>query len=409
MAIIKIYLDKRTIRKDGTSPLKLSIHHKGRTSLLSLNTYIPAQNWDEMSAKVIGLPNRVSLNAFLFQKRLDAENTVFRLSSSGALGSMSLTQLKEAILGKETKKADEHGFASTFRKFIEQKERPGTKGVYRQTLSKLYAFCPELDEISYEEITKGWLTDFDAFMARTAPSRNARNIHLRNIRAVFNYAIDEEYTTLYPFRRFKIRAEETRKRSLSVEQLRMLRDYPCEEHQAKYRDIFLLMFYLLGINPVDLLQAKKSDVSEGRLEYRRAKTGKLYSVKIEPEAWEIIQRYAGEGKWLLDVADRYGNYKDFLHRMNRELKRIGPVKRIGRGGKKAIAPLFPELSAYWARHSWATAAYLLDVPRETISEALGHEIGSRVTSIYIAFDRRKVDKANRRVLDYLAGRLHDPE
>lgn len=408
MAIIRIHLDKRTIRKDGTSPLKLSIHHKGKTSLFSLNTYIPAQNWDETSAKVIGLPNRVSLNAFLFQKRLDAENTVFRLSSSGALDSMSLTQLKDAILGKETKKTDEHGFASTFRKFIEQKERPGTKGVYRLTLSKLYAFCPELDEITYEEITKGWLTDFDAFMARTAPSRNARNIHLRNIRAVFNYAIDEEYTTVYPFRRFKIKAEETRKRSLSVEQLRILRDYHCEEHQAKYRDIFLLMFYLLGINPVDLLQAKKSDVVEGRLEYRRAKTGKLYSVKIEPEAWEIIQRYAGEGKWLLDVADRYGNYKDFLHRMNRELKRIGPMKRSGRGGKKAIAPLFPDLSAYWARHSWATAAYLLDVPRETISEALGHEFGSRVTSIYIAFDRRKVDAANRRVIDHLAGKLDEP-
>ena len=56
---------------------------------------------------------------------------------------------------------------------------------------------------------------------------------------------------------------------------------------------------------------------------------------------------------------------------------------------------------YIARHSWATIAYSLDVPKETISEALGHEIGSRVTSIYIAFDRRKVDEANRKVIDYL--------
>lgn len=58
-------------------------------------------------------------------------------------------------------------------------------------------------------------------------------------------------------------------------------------------------------------------------------------------------------------------------------------------------------SSYWARHSWATVAASLDIPKETISEALGHEIGSRVTSIYINFDRRKVDEANRRVLDWV--------
>lgn len=327
-----------------------------------------------------------------------------KLASEGLLDAINVAQLKDAILGKEPKKADENSFASAFRKFVALKNRPGTKGVYEQTLAKLNAFCPDFESLAYEDITKGWLMDFDAFLAKTSPSRNARNIHLRNIRAVFNYAIDEEYTTLYPFRRFKIRAEETRKRSLSAEQLRLLRDYPCEEHQAKYRDIFMLMFYLLGINPVDLLQAKKTDVVDGRLEYRRAKTGKLYSVKIEPEAQAIIERYAGEGKYLLNVADRYGNYQDFLHRMNRELKRIGPMKRSGRGGRKSIEPLLPGSSAYWARHSWATIAYTLDVPKETISEALGHEIGSRVTSIYIAFDRRKVDAANRKVIDYVLGK-----
>lgn len=404
MAIVKIHLDKRTIRKDGTSPLKMSVFHKGKTALIGLNAYVPAQNWDEVNSKVIGLPNRANLNAYLFQRKVDAENIVLKLVSDGLLDAMNVAQLKNTILGKETKKTNENSFAYTFHKFIEQKNKPRTIEVYKTTLAKLYAFCPDLDSIAYEDITKGWLTDFDAFMAKTSPSRNARNIHLRNIRAVFNYAIDEEYTTVYPFRRFKIRPEETRKRSLSIEQLRTLRDYPCEEYQIKYRDIFILMFYLLGINPVDLLQAKKSDVVNGRLEYRRAKTGKLYSVKIEPEAEDIINRYAGKGNYLLDISDRYNNYHDFLSRMNKELKRIGIMKRVGRGGKKIITPLFPDLSAYWARHSWATIAYSLDVPKETISEALGHEIGSRITSIYIAFDRRKVDAANRKVIDYVLGK-----
>ena len=232
---------------------------------------------------------------------------------------------------------------------------------------------------------------------------NAYAIHLRNIRAVFNYAIDEEYTMLYPFRKFKIKAEETRKRSLTLEQLRELRDYPCEEHQVRYRDMFMLMFYLIGINAADLFQAKKKDVINGRLEYKRAKTGRLYSVKIEPEAQAIIDKYAGKGDYLLNMMDSYANYKDFLHRMGIGLKQIGEMERVGRGGRKVREPAFPGISSYWSRHTWATLAASLDVPKETISEALGHSFGLSVTSIYIRFDQRKVDEANRRVIDLVNG------
>ena len=404
MATVKIILDKRTVRKDGTSPLKLSISHKKKTTLVSLNVFILPELWDASASLVTGGKRETALNAFLFQKKLSAENALLELSRNGELDAMDLQQVKAAALGKrigEEPKSRKGSFSAVFREFTDQKANPRTRELYERTLAKLYAFCPKLDKLEYEEITRGWLTSFDAFMARTAPARNARNIHLRNIRSVFNYAIDEEHTTFYPFRRFKIKAEETRKRSLTVKQLRTLAEYPCEEYQRKYRDLFLLMFFLIGINPIDLFNAKKSDIVSGRLEYRRAKTGKLYSVKVEPEAWDIINRHAGKGEHLLDVLECYKDYHDFTAHLNRELKKIGAMTRKGRGGRKVIEPLFPDLSAYWARHSWATIAYLLDVPKETISEALGHEIGSRVTSIYIAFDRRKVDAANRRVIDWV--------
>lgn len=401
MATVRIHLDTRSVRKDGTSPLKINVYHKGKMCSIGLDAHVKARNWDEALSRVVGLPDRASLNEGIRKRRVEAEGVLLRLESEGLLDRMDASGIRDAILGKEPRTCGGTGFSAAFRRFMGQKSNPGTKGLYAQTLAKLYAFCPGLDGVRYEDITRGWLADFDAFLARTSPSRNARNIHLRNIRAVFNYAIDEDYTSAYPFRRFRIKPEETRKRSLTVEQLRLLRDYPCEPHQAEYRDIFMLMFYLIGINPADLLRARKSDVRDGRLEYRRAKTGKLYSVRIEPEARAVIDRYAGKGDSLLDVADRYGDYRDFMHRMNRELKRIGTMERKGRGGKKFIEPAFPGLSAYWARHSWATAAYSLDIPMDTISRALGHETGSPVTAIYIALDPRKVDNANRKVLDRL--------
>ena len=56
--------------------------------------------------------------------------------------------------------------------------------------------------------------------------------------------------------------------------------------------------------------------------------------------------------------------------------------------------------SHWARHTWATIASYLDIPKETIAQALGHG-GNTVTDVYIDFDRRKIDEANRKVLDYV--------
>lgn len=63
---------------------------------------------------------------------------------------------------------------------------------------------------------------------------------------------------------------------------------------------------------------------------------------------------------------------------------------------------FPDISQYWCRHTWATIAADLDIPKETIAAALGHG-GNSVTDIYINFDRKKIDEANRKVLDYIKG------
>ena len=238
---------------------------------------------------------------------------------------------------------------------------------------------------------------FDVFMAKTSPSKNSRNIHLRNIRAVFNEAIDDEITTFYPFRRLKIRPVATRKRNLKVEDLRTFINYPCEPHAQKYLDMFKLMFMLIGINSIDLAHLK--EVRDGRIEFYRAKTNRLYSIKVEPEAMEIIEKYRGEN-WLLFILDHWRNHKDFTLKMNYTLKHIGPVKRSGLGGKKSYEPLFPDISTYWARHSWATIAASLDIPRDTIAHALGHG-GNTVTDIYIDFDQSKVDVANRKVLDWV--------
>ena len=309
--------------------------------------------------------------------------------------------LKECFSKREeshSQAAKSGSFVTHFKKFINSKTNNGTKGVYQHTLDRMRLFDTAIDGKSFEDIDLKWLTDFESFCAKTA-SKNARNIHLRNIRAVFNNAIDYEITSAYPFRRFKIRPEATRKRSLSVEELRSLFNYLVEPYAEIYRDMFKLIFMLCGINTVDLHRLK--DIAKGRIEYKRAKTGRLYSIKVEPEAMEIIEKYKG-ASGLLCIADRWSDHRNFRHQLNKALQRIGEVERKGRGGKKIITSAFPGLSSYWARHSWATIAYSIGISKDVIAQALGHADDSHATTnIYIKEDMRFVDEANRRVLDWV--------
>ena len=396
MATVKFYLDKRRQKKDGTYPIKLNVFHNKQIMIATqLSASEKEWNGNEYSVRAQNYKPRNIVARGIINK---AETVIFTLEQQEKLKSTTDKALKKLIEDAISSKVEnQKTFLYYLDEFVSKKTNQGTKSIYTTTRNKIEEYD---SHCTFESMDKSWLENFEAWMAKTMKV-NAYAIHLRNIRSVFNYAIDEEYTTLYPFRRFSIKKEETRKRSLTAEQLRLLRDYPCEEYQIRYRDMFMLMFYLIGVNAADLFNAKHSALVNGRFEYKRAKTGKLYSIKVEPEAQAIIEKYKGKD-YLLNIMDEYGNYKDFLHRMGIGLKQIGETERKGLGGKKSRNPLFPDLSSYWARHTWATVAAELDVPKELIAHALGHSwANSTTTDIYIRFDMKKVDEANRKVIDFV--------
>ena len=418
MASVKPYFDTRSPRKDGTCPLKLAVNHKGRTVLVSLNIYLLPDCWDTDENEVVKDKRKVVYNDALRRRLHLAQDVIFKLSETGELKTMTAAALKKRIEagenpGPEASSNTESAplLRNAFREFISTCKTKGTKAIYLHTLERIEKFT-DLDTLTFEQIDASWLRRFEAEL--TGNKVNTIALHLRNLRAVFNRAIDEEVIPqgMYPFRRFKIRKEATPKRSLTIDELRTLRDYPCEQWQEKWRDMFMLVFYLIGINTVDLMGL--TEVRNGRIEYRRAKTHRLYSIKVEPEAQAIIDKYKGDNH-LLDFADRYKDHGDFRRQMNAALKKIGPMewvknksKKNPKNNKKQYNAMFPNITSYWARHTWATIAASLDIPKETIAAALGHG-GNTTTDIYIDFDQRKVDDANRKVIDFLNDNMNGVE
>lgn len=382
---------KFIVRSDKNDDLRLRITNNRQSTQFSLGLKVSKS---ELDAALSGDSDNIRLEKLIASWTAQIKDLMLELSDTKK-SDMDAKNIKailqERLLGLSIKPTEQsvalHGnYKLYFSAFIEKLRNKRTKEIYHATLSRMVAYDPELDKRKFEDITIRWLTDFDAFLAKTSPSQNARNIHFRNIRKVINDAIDDELTIHYPFRRFKIRHVPTKKRSLSVENIRKVFNAEgLEDWEVKYLDFFKLSFMLIGINVVDLCHL--TEIIDGRIEYDRAKTHKPYSVKVEPEAMELIERYRGE-KHLLNFTDNYANYRHFYNNLCKGLNSI--KKKIG----------LKEFTTYWARHTWATIAASLDIPKDTIAAALGHG-GNTVTDIYIDFDQKKVDEANRRVLDWV--------
>ena len=389
MATIRIYLDTRSRKADGTFPLKLAVNHRGQTALIPLELSLHRNQWDARLQRVIEHPAKQELQRIISTVQSKAVTCLLSAKADGLLKGMVIGEIRDYVRKRidpdYNEDEDTVFFADWYQRVMDRHTKPRTHEIYLMTFNWMQRFDDGFARLRFEDITKDWLQRFFLFMQDSSPSINARNIHLRNIRAVFNDAIDNDITTAYPFRKLKVRPAATVKRNIKVDDLRKFLTVECKPHQQKYVDAFKLSFLLCGINIGDLCLLMPDNVVDGRIEYIRQKTGRLYSIRIEPETEALLQQYKGRER-LLSFAEgcKRHPYKAFANRMNANL-----------------SELMTGITSYWSRHTWATIAASLDVPDDVISLALGHSARNATTAIYIERDRKKIDKANRRVIDWV--------
>ncbi len=407
---IKLFLDTRNKKKDGTYTLKLTVVVDRKSAQIPIGVSVPMENWiqDRVEGKIA---NKDLLNSIITTRYNAAQNLLLRLELTNEINNYSHNQIKDLIIKewgikvrKRTSTKQKHPlhFANYIQNHIKIYTNKGTKQQYIDTLRKVSDFC-DTEKLLISDITVSWLKDFDAFCLHSGMTINGKSFYLRAIRTIFNDAIDRDLIGYdkYPFRRFKIKKTTTKHRNIPIERLREMLHFNQEEfvkrekltankhtnvfpNVQKYLDLFFLSFYLCGMNIKDLLFLKNEDIVNEQLSILRAKTNTHILLKIEPEAQAIIDKYRGK-KYLLNFLDTYktDDYKTFLSKMN-----------------KAIQRAFPGITSYWARHSWATIAAELDIPDPIIDIAQGRK-PKGMASIYINRNLKKVSEANRKVIDYL--------
>lgn len=396
MAKLTFILNKQRPTKEGRYPIALRLVKGNSNTTVSCDVAVPESAFVGDSGKVIASKwaNAKQLNADLQELYYTYINTIHELERTGKINAMSAVDIKNYVELKKEYHA-EYTFTSVMQDYMQNSRTQKTKETFGYTIQKLTQFSRK-KKLFFEEINYKFLTDFDRWMENNGIGMSSRGIVFRNIRSVYNYAINNDWVnaSLYPFRKFKIKQSHKEKVYLPEDKMRELLALDLSGDKqtglAFARDFFMLSFYFCGINPIDLYNLPQ--FPDGRISFVRTKVQfhepQPIHISIQPEPQDIINRHKGK-EHLLDFAEHYLSFANCYHYLKHRLKKLGDM--IG----------CPGITFYWARYSWATYASKLDISDSTISKALGHSSTTLAEKRYISFDWSKVDKANRRVIDYV--------
>ena len=389
-------------RRDGTYLVKYRIIHNGVTLRKPSGVYARADQLTRDRSKI-----RDQALADVMRGKVDAiRMAAARVDGAEWMDAAELWRRTMAVMeGDRGFRLDFFAFAATVTEGMEK----GTADGYRYALNAFAAYLGE-DAIDVNAITRATVEGFrDWIERRNGKGCRAASAYLEKLRTIHTRARDryndpEAGAVRIPREPFKGAIPSpppSRHRALTLAQLRrVLASEPVTQRGRLSLDVFLLSFCLVGINTADLYGLQEGDLRDGVLTYRRAKTDRrradkaTMSVRVEPEAMAVVERWRGVPPLLLSFGTRYADFRGFNKAVNAGLDEVGRMSGV------------PDLTTYYARHTWATLARnACGVPRDVVAEALNHASrgGERVTDIYLERDFSRVWEANRKVLDLVFG------
>lgn len=398
MATIKVLLDLRRAKSDGTFNIIFRITDFKKVYTINSGVSLQQFFWNEKKMEVDKThPNSKLLNIKLSKHYFKIEQALLTLDDE-----FSIEKLKLILSGKSKNDINDtfQVFADKVIQQMMEANRIGNAIVYQTAVNRLIAYCGK--DVSFEEVNFKLLDQFSHHLITSGIKQNSVSNYFRSIRAIYNKAIKLKVVerSFYPFYDISIKSEKTAKRAILKDDIYKLKQVHLEKHSTAWRSLnyFLLSFYLRGISFTDLAYLTTNNIIDGRIEYKRRKTHKNYSIKLLPEAKILFQQLEVIGsKYLLPILSNDAIedglktkkvIRQCIKTTNRYLKRLAVEVELG-----------SPVTTYTSRHSFGTIAKRLGYSNELIAEALGHEFGNKITNIYLdAFDTEVLDAMHQQVV-----------
>jgi integrase len=248
---------------------------------------------------------------------------------------------------------------------------------YNQTLRLIKEFQEKTRcALTFDSIDLDFYDKFTAYLASKGYYLNTIGTVIKNLKVFLNVAIEKGLTKNISFksRKFKKIQEESESIYLTKDEITKIYEVDLSDNDelCKARDLFIIGCYT-GLRFSDLAKLnEKNIIDKGtKIKILTQKTGELVIIPLHTYILEILKRYSGK------IPEVISNQK-----MNDHLKDIGKLAKIKekttlhftQGGVKK-SDTFPKhelITVHTARRSFATNAFLNDIPSISIMKITGH-------------------------------------
>ena len=395
MTTVDVICYKYKPLKSGELPLKIRICKDRKTRYINLGVSTKAEYWDfEKNQPKSNCPDREMLEKLIANKISEVKSKIVELKSEDK--EFSATTLVEKV----SHPTNTITVGELFKQHIhclKEEKRTGYRLSIQQTYNSLIKFNRHLD-IPFSDIDCNWLKRYETWLRKQGKSENTIGIRFRNIRMIFNLAMNMELVKPenYPFKKFKVSKlhQDTAKRALTKEEILSVVNYNItgKDFYCKLAvHLFTFSYFMGGINFVDMAYLTEKNILNNRLIYNRRKTSKLINLPMQQRAYMVLKEYEKSNEpYLFPILST--KHKTEQQRLNRLHKVITKVNKALKAiGEELHIPI--KLTTYVARHSYATVLKRAGVATSIICESLGHS-SEKVTQIYLdGFENSQIDKA----------------
>ena len=415
---IRLDTRKNQERQNGF-PLKCFLHHSGSRKVITFSGQcFKLKDWDFDRQ----LP-KTNKNDILFVRR--KKTLLDDLLFQTTIGfNYSLEDMEKKLLEKDEAKAGQtelatislYDFAQGTIDYLRSIEKEGNADIYEQTLNQFKAFRPKLNLV---QVTSELLRDFKTVRQMKGNKPNTIHLYIRTFKRIYKLALkhykikpeEDPFEGIYEG--ITVKKNRTKKKNVSKQIIQVLESLELENFaERRSLDMWLLEFYLGGLDLIDLYYLKKENYVDGRIYLTRRKRGDdgiEFDIRVFDKAKVIFDRYWSEDpEYIFPWLKYKSSYATFRRNMRADLLKIQRdyntyVNKVKKETGENLVRIFVKptggyLGSKVARHSFATIGRHLLIDDRIVMDIQGHE-REGINSVYSdTFPEEIRDEAHKKII-----------
>ena len=268
MANLSIVVVPTKKLSNGKHRIRIAVAHRSQTRYISTQFILDSAS-QMKNGKVVRHENAANINTCLRKIIYEYEEI---LSSIHYLPTLSCTELIHTITREQQKTGITFKtVANEYLSLMNTEEQKKSYKLYNIACEKFLKYMK--GDFPLVQLSPLQIQGFANAMKDEGLSETSIRIYLTLIKVILNYAGKMNYVSyrVHPFVLFKMPVSNVRELDLTVEELKRIRDVKLfKSAQIMARDIFMLTYYLGGINLRDLMEYNFKN--QNSMRYVRHKT-----------------------------------------------------------------------------------------------------------------------------------------